>query len=308
MTIFVSVASYRDPELIPTLHDCIRMARYPGDLRFGVCWQHGPEEPHPLDRISLASPIRLFDVLYQNSRGACWARAEIQKLYNGEDFYLQIDSHHRFVPDWDATLLNQMERTQAARPVLSTYAAAYSLVDMRLNLANGDLPTVMRLDKITPDGVVLFQAHSMNLAPLPTRARFISGHFLFAPGSIVHDVPYDPELYFTGEEITLAVRAFTHGYDLFHPSQHVLWHEYTRSARAKHWDDHVSANGRFPWHLRDVDSKRKVRKFLTDRPIGMFGCGPARTVVDYERYSGLDFTNWTGTAAAYAGAEPESPP
>ena len=63
------------------------------------------------------------------------------------------------------------------------------------------------------------------------------------------EVPYDPELYFHGEEITLAIRAFTHGYTLFHPPEHVLWHEYTRYYRQKHWDDHVRACGiEFEWH------------------------------------------------------------
>ncbi len=62
----------------------------------------------------------------------------------------------------------------------------------------------------------------------PLRARFVSAHFLFTLGAFVNDVPYDPELYFHGEEIMLAIRAFTHGYDLFHPPEHILWHEYTR--------------------------------------------------------------------------------
>ena len=43
-TIFVSIAAYRDPQLGPTLEDCLRKARWPERLRFGICWQHGPEE------------------------------------------------------------------------------------------------------------------------------------------------------------------------------------------------------------------------------------------------------------------------
>ena len=50
---------------------------------------------------------------------------------------------------------------------------------------------------------------------MPT--RLVCAHFLFAPGSYVNDVPCDPDLYYSCAEITLAIRAFTHGYDLFHP-------------------------------------------------------------------------------------------
>ena len=52
------------------------------------------------------------------------------------------------------------------------------------------------------------------------------------------EVPHDPDYYFHGEEISIAVRAFTHGYDLFHPHKVVCWHEYTREGRDKHWEDH----------------------------------------------------------------------
>ena len=41
--IFVSVAAYRDPELLPTLADCLAKAREPDRLRFGICWQYGGE-------------------------------------------------------------------------------------------------------------------------------------------------------------------------------------------------------------------------------------------------------------------------
>ena len=44
-------------------------------------------------------------------------------------------------------------------------------------------------------------------------------------------MPYDPDIYFSWEETTMAVRAFTHGYDLFHPSTVVTWHEYSPDYR-----------------------------------------------------------------------------
>ena len=94
MSIFISIAAYRDSELEPTVADCIAKARYPRELRFGICWQHGPEErPFPL----LRDPrVRLLDRDWRVSKGTCWARAEVMHLWNGEDFYLQLDSHHRF--------------------------------------------------------------------------------------------------------------------------------------------------------------------------------------------------------------------
>ena len=38
-TIFVQIASYRDPQLLPTLKDMLDKAKYPDNLRIGISWQ-----------------------------------------------------------------------------------------------------------------------------------------------------------------------------------------------------------------------------------------------------------------------------
>lgn len=40
---FVSIAAYRDPDLLATIADGLAKARYPARLRFGICWQYGSE-------------------------------------------------------------------------------------------------------------------------------------------------------------------------------------------------------------------------------------------------------------------------
>ena len=218
-TIFVSVAAYRDPALLPTLTDCIAKARDPDRLRFGICWQYGSEEA-AFEQLQ-GPQFAVHYVDWRLSRGACWARAEIMKLYRGEDWYLQLDSHHRFVQDWDVRLIEQAALTDSEKPVLSTYAAAFNPYAEALAI---EQVTRMEFDCFTEQGAILARPGVIAPPGRPIRARFLSAHCLFAPGSFVEDVPYDPELYFIGEEITLAVMAFTHGYDLFHPSRHILWH------------------------------------------------------------------------------------
>jgi hypothetical protein len=305
MTIFISIAAYRDPELLPTIADCIARARWPEQLRFGICWQHGPEDKPPP---ALASRrMRVMAVPWAQSQGACWARAQCMSLYAGEDWFLQLDSHHRFAQDWDAILIDQAERSGAARPLLTAYAPAYDPLEP---LPGHALPTVMRFDRFTPEGIALCQFGPVAERPdgAPIRARFLSAHLLFAPGRFVADVPYDPDLYFIGEEITLAIRAFTHGYDLFHPGRHVAWHEYTRRHRTKHWDDHRAERGvPTPWHERDAASLEKVRRFLVAPETGRFGCGVARSFADYEAYAGLSFRRRHASRAARRGDEPAAP-
>jgi hypothetical protein len=121
---------------------------------------------------------------------------------------------------------------------------------------------------------------------------------MFGPGSLVEDVPADDRVYFTGEELMLAARAFTNGYDLFCPSKHIIWHEYTRNSRPKHWDHHNK------WHVASAAGERHVLDLLTRWPIGRYEFGNKRSKAEYEAYTGLDFTRWTATYDAIAGREP----
>jgi hypothetical protein len=307
MSIFVSVASYRDPELVPTLQDCVRKARHPADLHFGVCWQHDPDEP-PLPDLSPAR-ISLIRLPWQDSGGACWARAQVMSLWNGEDFFLQIDSHHRFVQDWDALLLDQLERSGAERPLLSTLPADF---DPALPMPTQAAPTAMGLAQFTREGIPVYLSlprPDWDPKQPPVRTRFLAAGLVFTLGRFVQDVPYDPALYFLGEEITLAIRAFTHGYSLFHPSVHVLWHQYNRQRRVMHWDDHRVARGRGPsGKERDHASLMRVRQFLREPHVGAYGCGLARRFEEYEAYAGLNFLRRSASPAARKGEEPAPPP
>ena len=152
MAIFVSIAAYRDPQLGPTLADCLAKARHPENLRFGVCWQHGEDEL-PLPYWS-DERFRVLDVDWRQSRGACWARAEIMKLWQGEEYFLQLDSHHRFVPDWDVKLLEQLARTGSAKPLLTAYATPFTPGDP--DVLDSDA-LQMNFDRFTEEAIVLFR-------------------------------------------------------------------------------------------------------------------------------------------------------
>ncbi len=286
--IFISIAAYRDRQLGPTIEDCIAKAADPYRLRFGICWQHGAgDDPLPYRNDEC---FRILDVDWRDSKGACWARAEVMKLWRGESWFLQVDSHCRFAPGWDERLLRGMEQTGSMKPVLSTYATAF--------IPGGEevleeTPLQMGFQGFTEDGIphmkpVAIQDWRSRSAPL--RARFLAAGFLFAPGSFVEEVAYDPELYFLGEEATMTLRAFTGGYDLFHPCEPVVWHDYVRADATKHWDDHTEANNAArKWHELDMVSKARVKRLLAGEVVESYGLGTVRTLQEYEEYAGLSF-------------------
>ena len=102
MEIFIQIASYRDSQLLLTVKDCIKNAKNPEKLVFGICWQH--DETDNLEEFKNDPRFKIVDVPYSESKGVCWARNAVQQLYSNEEYTLQIDSHIRFNKNWDETI------------------------------------------------------------------------------------------------------------------------------------------------------------------------------------------------------------
>ena len=106
MSIFVSIASYRDKELRDTLDSAFAYADRPDDITYGVVNQCNPNERLVFNQ----NNVKEIWMPPDKARGAGYARAQAQKLYDGEDFFLQIDSHTFFDPSWDTTLFEAWSR------------------------------------------------------------------------------------------------------------------------------------------------------------------------------------------------------
>ena len=194
-------------------------------------------------------------------------------------------------------MIKQLQAKGHKKPLLTAYAPSYDPED---DPGKRELAAwKMDFHKFIPEGAVFFLPAAIpdwkNLdEPIPS--RFYSAHCTFTLGQFATEVQHDPEYYFHGEEISIAVRAFTHGYDLFHPHRPVIWHEYTRKGRVKHWDDHDTKKSvEKPWHKRNKDCHLRNRKLFgmdgekQDIDFGKYGFGTETTLKDYEKYAGVNF-------------------
>ena len=294
-TIFIQIASFRDPELQLTIKDCLENSKYPENLRFGICNQYNPNDTFNIDEFRNDTRFRIIDVLDIDSLGTCWARNSLQQLYSGETYTLQIDSHMRFVKNWDEeviTMLENLRSTNIKKPLLTGYVSSYD----PKNDPEGRVqePWEQVFDRFIPEGTIFTLPQVIpNWQDLtePISTRFYSAHFCFTDGSFVKEVPHDPNLYFHSEEMSIAVRAWTNGYDLFHPHKIICWHEYTRSGRVKHWDiDKSWVNKNNKSHLRNRQLFSIDGESYNPDDFGIYGFGTERTLKDYETYAGIRFS------------------
>lgn len=329
-SIFIQIASYRDPELLPTIRDCLYKAKNPENLVFAICWQHSEEDAwDTLEEFRLNRQFRILDLQYRTTRGTCWARNALQQMYYGEKYTLHLDSHHRFVKGWDTLLIDMLECLRGVsvfrKPLITGYVSSYEPAKCPVpeGLLRGEgieeyeaqeakmdgritYPWYLCFDRFTPEGVVFTRPNSFaprREACRAIRTQFYSGHFAFADGCFAKEVQHDPNMYFHGEEITIAARAFTHGYDLYTPTVLTVWHEYTREGRRKHWDDEPA------WWNMQKEGHRRTRALLgmdNEPPIDFkeYGLGDKRTLREYELYAGIDFKSRGFTKATDAHEEP----
>ncbi len=293
--IFIQIASYRDNQLRPTIKDCIEKAKYPENLVFCIAWQHSVEDEwDTLDEYVNDPRFIIIDIDYQQAKGVCWARNLIQHRYKDEEYTLQLDSHHRFIQNWDdecITMFKQLKDKGYAKPLITSYLPSFDPDNDPAERHNE--PWMLTFDRFTPQGVIFFMpANINNYKELtePIACRFYSAHFCFTMGIFCKEVRHDPDFYFHGEEISIAVRAYTWGYDLFSPHKVIAWHEYTRRYRKKHWDDHND------WNIKDKGAYNILKRLVgTDgvekQNLKGYGLGQVRTLEAYERYAGIQFKN-----------------
>lgn len=309
--IYVQIAAFRDPELINTIDSILENASEPSRITICVAWQRFTEDDFEQifkEKYLNHPQLRIIEIPAQDSKGACWARNLTQQHMTDEDYVLQIDSHHRFIKDWDTEIINRLESLRELghpKPLITAYLPSYN--PLSYPRERTPHPWKLTWERFTPEGMTFFRPAAFNkYGPDAiqskelkghTRTQWYSAHFMFADASWNKEIPYDPDLYFHGEEISLAVRSYTHGYDMFCPNYLIAWHEYTRAHRPKHW----SVTTKYNHQILDCISQQRVKCVLNidghrdispeefKKDVDQYGLGNKRTLEEYETFSGITF-------------------
>lgn len=239
-TILVEIASYRDDELPKTVASLLERAAYPERLRFAIVHQYGPETEHLLDEYMNDKRFRIENSLWREARGVGAARRRTNELYDGEDFYLQIDSHMRAEPDWDVRLEAEWNDLDDEQAILSSYPPAYKYDDEGKEVYIASNPNRLVVHQIHAGFIPIFFGKELP-AQVSARGAFLAGGLQFGPGKVCTEVPYEPRICFIGEEFVHAMRLYSAGYHVYSVRDQVLHHLYIRSKHQKNvhhfWKD-----------------------------------------------------------------------
>ena len=295
-TIFVSVASYRDTQCSQTIRSLFEQADKPERVFVGLCEQNKADQPgEACVPAQLPRNVRRVVIHHSEAKGPTYARYLCSTLYQDETWFLQIDSHSKFVKGWDTKAIASARACPSDRAVLTHYPRKME------EFGGGDpgVPVLCK-SKFDGQGVVTFESVIMKPPKdgVPRVVPFVSGGFVFMPGRAARDVPYDPSLpyLFQGEEILHSARLWTSGYDFYAPLENIVYHFYERKDHPKFWQDVPGTGG------PQKETLRKVRRLLglEQPPISgyQYGMGTARTLESYWRFAGIDIVKKTSESQA----------
>jgi len=298
-TIFVSIASYRDDVCLSTIKSIFENAAKPENVFLGICQQNKDDEDKDVQDGNESNPnIRTIRLKNYEAKGPTWARYLCATLWNGEEYFMQIDSHTKFVKDWDTKCIKMIKDIQdsgkSKKPILSHYPREISDHD---NYKESDKQMVPRMCKAfwNNRGMLSFMgAETQDTKNEPYQTPYIAGGFIFSPHEYLLEVPYDPNLpyLFVGEEILHSLRAYTFGWDVFTPTENIVFHEYTRASKPKIWTDNpyysdMAAFDKAKYYLGIIKDKNSLKDEVKVN-LDKYGLGTTRSLKDFFKYTGID--------------------
>ena len=177
--------------------------------------------------------VRALYVHESESQGPAMARYYASKLWGGETYFVQCDSHLQFAEHWDAKYIQELQATRNyPKSVLSSYPPGFQegTSDGTVHESMGARLCSCSTNALDPNPILRINVGRgyRGDEPRPTQIPFIAAGFFFAHSTFLKDVPFDPLLpwCFMGEEIALSMRAWTHGWDIYAPRRNLIAHQY----------------------------------------------------------------------------------
>ena len=314
-TIFVSIASYRDSVCSTTVESLYSMADNPQNVFVGLCQQNNGKEDQ--DCVNSDSTIiskyikniRTIRIPYFEAKGPTWARYLCSTLWDGEQYYFQIDSHTKFTKSWDTKCINMINMIKecglSPKPVLSHYPkeyGAYESNEQSNDENNNERYNVPRMCKSffnKRDMLSFMGAQIMNSNKIPYNTPYIASGMFFCESYFLDELPYDPNLdyLFVGEEILHSIRFYTNGWDIYTPYENIIFHEYERKDKPKIWTDNpyysdLPAFNKVKYYIGVLqeNEKNNINKNIINN-LDKYGLGKVRTLQDYFNFAGIDIIN-----------------
>jgi len=316
-TIYVGIPSLNDDwHCRQTVESIFRRSKYPERVRVGVVDQFNFDKAQscdlPLKSCSkepsqalcqYRSQIDVYEMESDLAVGPTYARHLVDRLYRGEYYVLRINSHTTFTKHWDVEIIEQFEGTGNEMAILTTYLdEAKDNLNEKTGISEKESRKVLCNAAYEGSGHDRYLRYASSEQPdllpaiteMPQLQPYFASQFSFARGHLVLTVPHDPNVPLIpteDEDISMEIRAFTHGYDFYTPQQNVCFDNSSEQSK-----DEIPKKKR-----TNSDTNARIIKSSLERLYGilgmtageqviednMFGIGSVRTVKQFNNAFGI---------------------
>lgn len=293
--IFVSIIAYNEPDISQTISNCLENAKYPELVYFGV-WNHYTDVPIVIEDFPR---VKIVNIQYNTMLGVGIARLNALSLYDAEDFILQIDAHMLFDKDWDETILSRYLEIENSinNPVITSYVGWWSRLEdgsitnysPENNYRSGKMIITKLLDGNNP----IQSTEYVDWQNKRYQEHYgFSAHFVFARPNFFYEISPDPNIMFSGEETTTALRAWTRGYRMFCIPESVAWHRNKGHGilyEKDRWKTLGDQDLAMHYMRKTQISQDRVQKILTGKILGFWGALSEDLLNEYQKNAGINF-------------------
>ena len=140
--------------------------------------------------------IRVLYLHDTDALGPAVARYYASKLHAGETYFMQMDSHLEFAPQWDTQYIDEVKAAKSfPKAVLSSYPPGFTdFGEYKGGTPGTRLCTCVFSDNEVEQHIIRINTNGRcsGNEPHPTQIAFIAAGFFFARAEFLIDVPFDP--------------------------------------------------------------------------------------------------------------------
>lgn len=288
-TILVEIASYKDSELLNTVNSALIQADNPTRIHFAICYQDDDKTIY--EKLLKYKNCKIKYLSEKEAKGSCFARLLCQKMLDDEKYIYQIDSHMRFIKHWDTKMIEQLLSLNDKKAIISFYPPHCDEQMMSCNFDDKCFDEPQSGGVNYADSFGSLDSYFLTCKSVPIddnddraykKVAFISAGNFFAFSDAHREILHDPNMYFYGDELPMAIRLFTYGWNIYSSGKSYIYHQYKRK------------NQSFP-EIKDgmLIEEERFQQLLglnqKEPDLGIYGLGTTRTLKDYEKFSGINF-------------------
>jgi hypothetical protein len=232
--IFIAIPAFQEEDLLNTVKSIYDNAEKPDNIYIGICNQRLDNN---FEDFSEYPNVRTANLTTPFPFGLGMGYLLSSWLLQKEYYVMRIDGHMRFKKNWDRTL-KYYHNLISKRICYGVVISSRPLFFEKDGDGNETYHDLMQNDPFALKRELIENIHSKNNSIVYKEeftenfwedkeyieTHFVSGAFQFSTIDYFKDIIPDPRIFMFGEEHTIPLRAWTHGYKMYCIKEPVLFH------------------------------------------------------------------------------------